>query len=53
MEALITTITEAFTSGAGSMTGIIGTVVTISMPILMGMMVVKFGIKSFRQVIGG
>lgn len=52
MEGLVTNLTGALTTGATEMTSIIGTVVTIAMPVVVGMMVVKFGIKSFRAVTG-
>lgn len=52
MEAITTALTTAFTSAAGSCTDIIGTTLTLAMPVVIGMLVVKFGIKNFKAVIG-
>lgn len=52
MESITTALTSSFTDVASSVTGIMGDVLPIALPIVGGMIVVKLGIKIFKTVTG-
>lgn len=50
MEGVVTALTTSFTSVASSITGIIGDVLPIALPIVGAMIVVTTGIKIFKKI---
>lgn len=52
MEAITTALTTALTSCASSCTDMLGTTLTLAMPVVIGVMVISFGIKNFKAVVG-
>lgn len=51
MEGVVTALTTSFTSVASSVTGIIGDVLPIALPIVGAMIVVTTGIKIFKKIV--
>lgn len=51
MEGVTTALTTAFTSVASSLTGLIGDVLPIALPVVGGVLVVGVGIKIFKSVV--
>lgn len=51
MEGVVTALTTSFTSVASSVTGIIGDVLPIALPIVGSMIVVTTGIKIFKKIV--
>ena len=47
-----TAVTSALTTAATEMTGLIGYVVPIALPVVTGVLVVTFGIKVFKKIAG-
>lgn len=51
MEGVKTALTTSFTSVASGLTGIIGDVLPIALPVVGAMIVVRIGIKIFKNVV--
>ena len=51
MEEVKTALTNSFTTVASSLTGIIGDVLPIALPVVGAMIVVTIGIKIFKKVV--
>lgn len=51
MEGVTSALTTAFTSVASSLTGLIGDVLPIALPVVGGVLVVGVGIKIFKSVV--
>lgn len=51
MEAITTALTTSFTEVASSLTGLIGNVLPIALPVVGGVLVVGIGIKIFKKVV--
>lgn len=52
MEGVTSALTAGFTSVATSMTGVIGDIIPIALPVVGAVLVVGFGIKAFKKVSG-
>ena len=52
MEALISSLTTALSTVATDCLGIITTVVPLVLPVIGGLIVVKFGIRAFKSLVG-
>lgn len=52
MEEVTSAITTGFTSVASSMTGIIGDIIPIALPVIGAILVVGYGIKAFKKASG-
>ncbi|WP_411335162.1 major coat protein [Ruminococcus gauvreauii] len=52
MESIVTSLTSSFTEVGSSITGVIGSVLPIALPIIGGILVVTVGIKVFKKVTG-
>ena len=51
MESVTTALTTSFTAVANSITGVIGDVLPIALPVVGAMIVVTTGIKIFKKVV--
>lgn len=51
MEGVTSALTTAFTSVASSLTGLIGDILPIALPVVGGVLVVGVGIKIFKSVV--
>lgn len=51
MEGIVSALTTSFTSVGTSVTGIMGDVLPIALPVVGGMIVIRVGIKIFKKVI--
>lgn len=52
MEGVTSAITTGFTSVATSMTGLVGDIIPIALPVVGAILVVGFGIKAFKKISG-
>lgn len=50
MEGITTALTSSFTEVGSSLTGIIGSVLPIALPVIGGMVVITVAIKVFKRV---
>lgn len=50
LESVETALTSSFTSIGSSMTGIVGKILPIALPIMGALLLVHFGIKAFKQI---
>lgn len=51
MQAITTALTGSFTEVATSLTGLIGDILPIALPVVGGVLVVGIGIKIFKKVV--
>lgn len=50
MESVVTSLTASFTEIGTSLTGIIGSVLPIALPVIGAMVIVTIGIKIFKKI---